>query len=189
MIHMSPAIPPFDIRCDYFQGEPSADIELIEYGDFLCGYCCRVYPEIKYLRDALGNQFRFIYRNLPSPEQHPLAIPAMIAAEAAGRQGKFWYMHDMIFENQAFLRPASFRKFALNIGMDVCQFDKDIQDPMILNKIKSDLLSSFLTEMKKTPGFFINGKRFHDFPDFTSLLAACFHLLDTSDLRCEFQLK
>ena len=186
---MSPVIPPFDSFRDYHQGDPTADIELVEYGDFMCGYCCRVYPEIKYLQDALGNQFRFIYRNITSSEQHPLAIQAMIVAEAAGRQGKFWYMHDMIFENQAFLRLSSFRKFAVNIGMDIGQFDKDIQDPLIRNKIKSDLLCSCLTEMKRTPSFFINGKRFLDFPDFTSLLAGCFHLLDTRNLKGKFQLK
>jgi protein-disulfide isomerase len=186
---MPPAIPLFDSLRDHYQGEAVADIELIEYGDYLCGYCCRVYPEIKYLQDALGYHFRFVFRNLPSPEQHPLAIPAMIAAEAAGVQGKFWYMHDMIFENQAFLRAATFRKFALDIGMDICQFDKDIQNLQIRNKIQSDIFCSSFMEMKRTPGFFINGKRFQDFPDFTSLLAACFHLLDTRHLRKDFQLK
>jgi protein-disulfide isomerase len=82
---MSSVIPAFDSLRDYHQGDPAADIELVEYGDFMCGYCCRVYPEIKYLQDALGNQFRFIYRNLSSSEQHPLTILAMIAAESAGR--------------------------------------------------------------------------------------------------------
>jgi Thioredoxin len=186
---MPPSIPPFDLFRDHYQGEPAADIELVEYGDYLCGYCCRVYPEIKYLQDALGNQFRFIFRNLPSPEQHPLTIPAMMAAEAAGAQGKFWYMHDMIFENQAFLRPGSFRRFAMDIGMNICRFDLDIQNPLVRNKIQSDLFCSSLIEMKRTPGLFINGKRFRDFPDFTSLLAACFHLLDTRNSRKDFQLK
>jgi hypothetical protein len=98
-------------------------------------------------------------------------------------------MHDMIFENQAFLRPASFRKFAVNIGLNIWQFDNDFQDPLIRDKIKSDLLSSFLTEKKRTPSFFIKGKRFNDFPDFTSLLAGCFHLLDTRKVQNKFQLK
>jgi protein-disulfide isomerase len=95
----------FEPELDHFQGSSSAAIELIEYGNFGCAYCAMAYPEIKYLQDAPGDQLRYVFRYSSSPDQYPLAMPAFIAAEAAGNQGRFWYMHDMIFENQAFLTP------------------------------------------------------------------------------------
>ena len=103
--------PDFRIDYDHYQGCPLAPIVLIEYGDFQCKYCAGIYPAIKQLQDSFGNLLRFVYRHFPVPSRHTLSIQAAVAAEAAAAQGKFWYMHDMIFENQKYLTRTSFSHF------------------------------------------------------------------------------
>ena len=180
---MSIPIRKFDRRQDHFQGYCQSAIELIEFGDFGCAYSAMAYPEIKYLQDALGDQLRFVFRPSSSPEQHPLAIPAFIAAEAAAKQGKFWYMHDMIFENQTFLYRSSFRKFAKEINLDLNRFEQDLNDPTIIQNLQAELKMNWIAGITRTPGIFINGKRYHDFPDFAGLLSSCFHLIKEKSYR------
>jgi len=167
----------FDPGDDHFQGSCRSAIELIEYGDFCCAYCAMAYPQIKYLQDALGDQLQFVFRYSSTPDQYPAAMSAFIAAEAAGKQGKFWYMHDMIFENQAFLTRTSFKKFAREINLDVNQFERDMEDPAIIQNLRSELKMNRIIGITRTPCFFINGKRYNDFPDFVGLLSSCFHLI------------
>jgi protein-disulfide isomerase len=167
----------FDPEQDHFQGSCKSAIELIEYGDFGCPYSAMAYPEIKYLQDALGDQLRFVFRYFSSPEQHPLAIPAFIAAEAAAKQEKFWYMHDMIFENQTFLTYSSFKKFAKAINLDPDRFEQDRKNPVFLQKIMGEMKMNRIAGITKTPAIYINGKRYNDFPDFVGLLSSCFHLI------------
>jgi protein-disulfide isomerase len=167
----------FDPGRDHFQGSPDSAIELIEYGDFGCAWCALAYTEIKYLQDALGDQLRFVFRYSSSPEQHPLAMQAFKAAEAAGKQGKFWNMHDMIFENHAFLSKSSFRKFGKNIDLNLDQFENDLNDPAIIEDLRSDLKMNWIAGIARTPAIYINGKRYNDFPDFVGLLSSCFHLI------------
>jgi protein-disulfide isomerase len=167
----------FDPQDDHYQGARNSAIELIEYGDFQCAYCALAYPEIKYLQDALGDQLRFVFRYSSSPEQHPLAMPAFMATEAAAKQGKFWYMHDMIFENQTFLTRSSLSKFAREIDLNLNQFGQDLNDPVIIQKLRSQLRMNWIAGITRTPGIYINGKRYNDFPDFVGLLTSCFHLV------------
>lgn len=167
----------FEPELDHFQGSYSEAIELIEYGDFGCAYCALAYPEIKYLQDALGDQLRFVFRYSSSPDQHPLAMPAFIAAEAAGNQGKFWNMHDMIFENQTFLTPTSFKQFAGEINLNRNQFEQDLDDSAMIQKLRGELKMNRISGITRTPCFFINGKRYNDFPDFVGLLSGCLHLI------------
>src|ERR1700754_983339 len=88
---------------DHVAGNPSAPIELVEYGDYECPYCGRAYPIVKNIKQQLGDGLKFVFRNFPLSKIHPHAFPAAVATEAAGLQGKFWEMHDIIFENQGTL--------------------------------------------------------------------------------------
>src|SRR5277367_2711807 len=115
--------PSFRTDYDHYQGSPLASIELILYGDFQCQYCGETYPVIKWLQDSFGSELKFVYRHYPIPARHTLSLQAAVAAESAALQGKFWYMHDMIYENQKFLTRASFREFAQEIDLDISAFD------------------------------------------------------------------
>src|SRR5882672_7758780 len=88
---------------DHAQGSVNAPVTLVEYGDYECPYCGRAYPIVKAVQKALGLRLRFVFRNFPLSEMHPNASNAAEAAEAAGDQGKFWEMHDALFEHQAAL--------------------------------------------------------------------------------------
>src|SRR5205085_8790977 len=85
---------------DHLHGDPSAEIELVEYGDYECPHCRRAHPIVKDLEKQLGEKLKFVFRNFPLPDIHPHSINASIATEAAALQGKFWEMHDIIFDNQ-----------------------------------------------------------------------------------------
>src|ERR1700724_2919005 len=91
--------PPVNSK-DHIQGNNTAPLELVEYGDYQCPHCGRAYPIIKHIQEEMGKDLKFVYRNFPLSEAHPQAFPAAVAAEAAARQGAFWAMHDIIFENQ-----------------------------------------------------------------------------------------
>src|SRR4051812_42014900 len=85
---------------DHILGNPNAPVTLIEYGDYECPYCGEAHQTVKCLEEALGDNFRYIFRNFPLTQIHPHAEAAAEAVEAAGAQGRFWEMHDAVFENQ-----------------------------------------------------------------------------------------
>lgn len=157
---------------DHYQGCPLAQIELIQYGDFQCDYCASVYPSIKQLQDSFGSSLKFVYRHFPIPGRHPLAIPAAVAAEAAANQGKFWYMHDMIFENQKYLTRTSLSRFAREIELDTTVFDDCRQHRKLFRKVISDFEGGIKSGVDSTPTFFINGVQYDGFDDFESLYSA-----------------
>ena len=99
---------PFCIERDNFFGDAAAPIELVQYGDFQCQHSGSVYTAVKLLQEYLGAELKFIFRHFPLPSLHPLALEAAVASEAAAMQGKFWQMHDMIFEQQKYLVRSSF---------------------------------------------------------------------------------
>src|ERR1700704_3194594 len=112
---------------DHIQGKVTAPIELVEYGDYQCPHCGHAYPIIKNIQRRLGADLKFVFRNFPLSESHPDAFNAAIAAEAAGLQGKFWQMHDIIFENQVALDVESLFLYAKKTGLDLERFKNDIQ--------------------------------------------------------------
>src|SRR5882762_3835926 len=103
---------------DHIQGNVNAPITLVEYGDYECPYCGAAYPVIKQIQKKMGDQLRFIFRNFPLTNSHPFAELAAEAAEAAGGQGKFWEMHDAIFEHQHALEPPRLIALATKVGLD-----------------------------------------------------------------------
>jgi protein-disulfide isomerase len=146
---------------DHLQGENTAPLELVEYGDYQCPHCGRAYPIIKNLQRSLGADLKFVFRNFPLSESHPDAFNAAMAAEAAGLQQKFWQMHDVIFENQQDLNMESLFLYAKTIGLDLEQFKNDIQKNELIAKVEQDFESGVRSGVNGTPSFFINGKKYN----------------------------
>lgn len=156
---MKQLIPPVN-RNDNSWGDPAAPITLVEYGDYECPYCGRAYPIIEDIKQRLGNDMRFVFRHFPLSTIHPHAFSAAVAAEAAALQGKFWEMHDIIFEHQKTLDSGNILLFAGRIGLDTGQFGNDIQQKILVEKVEADFESGIRSGVNRTPGFFINGKKY-----------------------------
>ncbi|MFZ0680349.1 DsbA family protein [Candidatus Binatus sp.] len=157
---------------DHVQGPAKAPVTLLEYGDYECPYCGEAYPVVKALQKRLGDQVRFVFRNFPLGEAHPHAEHAAEAAEAAGAQGKFWEMHDMLYEHQDALEDDDLVRYARALHLDVPRFVKEMESGAYLERVREDFSSGVRSGVNGTPTFFINGVR-HDGPfDLASLLAA-----------------
>ena len=164
---------------DHIGGPADAPLTLMEYGDYQCPYCGAAYPVVKRLQKKLGKKLRFVFRNFPMTQAHPYALIAAEAAEAASLQGKFWEMHDLLFEQQAFLEPEMIPLWAKRIGLDLNKFENDTRQGVVENRIKEDRQSGIRSGVNGTPTFYINGTRYDGSPDYDSMLAA----LESSALR------
>jgi len=157
---------------DHVQGPATAPVTLMEYGDFECPYCGMAYPVVKALRQRLGPRLRFAFRHFPLIEVHPHAEPAAEAAEAAGAQGKFWEMHDMLFENQQALEPEDLARYAAALDLDLERFLSELAMHVHAPRVREDLISGIRSGVNGTPTFFINGVH-HEGPfDFDTMLRA-----------------
>jgi len=157
---------------DHVQGPAKAPVTLVEYGDYECPYCGEAYPVVKALQKRLGEQMRFVFRNFPLAEAHPHAEHAAEAAEAAGAQGKFFEMHDLLYENQDALDDEDLVRYAKALDLDVPRFIKEMKAGTHVERVRADFSSGVRSGVNGTPTFFINGVR-HDGPfDLRSLLAA-----------------
>jgi protein-disulfide isomerase len=145
---------------DQAAGPDDAPVTLVEYGDYECPYCGMAYPIVKRAQQELGNQLRFVFRNFPLAEAHPHARLAAQAAEAAAAQGKFWEMHDMLFENQTALEPDDLVGYAKSIGLDITRFERDLEAGTFAKKVRDDFRSGVRSGVNGTPTFFVNGKRY-----------------------------
>lgn len=173
---------PFCIKRDHFIGDAAAPIELIQYGDFQCGYSGSVYTAIKMLQQYLGDQLKFIFRHFPLPSVHPLALEAAVASEAAALQDKFWPMHDKIFEEQKYLVRSSFSRFAEEIELDATTFEDSREHKKLIHKVVSDFESGVKSGVDGTPTFFINGHRYNGLDDLEALHRACKYALNFSEV-------
>jgi protein-disulfide isomerase len=156
MIQLTPSVN----NNDNLFGNPAAPIELVEYGDYECPYCGRAYPIVKDIKQQLGSDIKFVFRNFPLTKIHPNAFPAAVATEAAGLQGKFWEMHDMVFENQKALNEERILLFADKLGLDTERFQNDLQQEALTHKVEQDFESGIRSGVNRTPTFFINGKKY-----------------------------
>ncbi|TDW43378.1 thioredoxin-like protein [Flavobacterium sp. 270] len=145
---------------DHTQGKKDAEIVIVEYGDYQCPYCGAAYPVLKEIMNRYGDQVQFVFRNFPLSEMHQYARPAAIAAEAAALQGKFWEMHDAIYENQEYLNEKFLFELAEKIGLNRSKFIKDIKNAALEEKIDSDFESGVLSGVNGTPSLFVNGRKF-----------------------------
>ena len=145
---------------DHIQGSKSAPVTLVEYGDYQCPYCGMAYPIVKSLQHALGKQLRFVFRNFPLSDSHPYAQHAAEAAESAGAQGKFWEMHDALYENQEALEDHDLISYAEQIGIDSHQLAQDLEDGAYKARVREDFRSGVRSGVNGTPTFFVNGRRY-----------------------------
>ena len=151
--------PPVNAQ-DHIVGPDDAPVTLVEYGDFECPYCGMAHPIVKSAQRELGNQLRFVFRNFPLAELHPHARLAAQAAEAAGAQGRFWEMHDMLFEHQDALEPQDLIGYAKSLGLDVPRVERDLKAGMYAKKVRDDFRSGVRSGVNGTPTFFVNGERY-----------------------------
>lgn len=146
---------------DHVQGNADAGLLIVEYGDYQCPYCGAAYPVLKELMKEFGAEIKFVFRNFPLSEMHQYAKAAAIAAEAAGLQGKFWEMHDAIYENQQYLNELFLFELAEKLKLDIPKFKEDIQAAELEQKVDSDFESGVMSGVNGTPSFFINGNKFN----------------------------
>ncbi|HEV2120922.1 MAG TPA: DsbA family protein [Candidatus Bathyarchaeia archaeon] len=147
---------------DHIEGPLKAALTLVEYGDYQCPYCGAAYPEVKKVQKELGSDLRFVFRNFPLTNIHEHAMKAAETAEAASAQGKFWPMHDFLYEHQATLGdPSIALGFAGKLGLDTRKFEHGIAQHMYQKRIKDDFMGGVRSGVNGTPTFYVNGVR-HD---------------------------
>jgi formate-nitrite transporter family protein len=142
---------------DHIQGPASARVTLLEYADFECPSCGRAFPVIKAVQKAFGPNLRFVFRHFPLVASHPHAATAAEAAEAAGAQGKFWEMHERLFEHQDALDDMGLRRHARKIGLDLERFERDLRTQAHQVRVREDAAEGVRSGVKGTPTLFING--------------------------------
>ena len=157
---------------DHTAGPRDAPISVVEYGDYECPYCSRADTEVKRLLAALGDSLCFAFRNFPLSQLHPHALQAAEAAEAAGAQGKFWEMHDLLFEHQDALETPLLISYARLLDLDLHAFDHDVEGHRFLERIHGEFIGGVRSGVNGTPTFFINGERHDGAPTYPALLAA-----------------
>ena len=166
---------------DHVLGSPNAMIDLVEYGDYQCPHCGLAHPIVKNIRKTFGKKLRFAFRNFPLSNVHEYALPTALAAEAAGKQQKFWEMHDTIYEHQKQLNGYALLDFALELRLNIPLFKMDIQDPSIAEKVELDFESGVRSGVNGTPSFFITGYKYNGAYDYPSLAAAIQIFIDQKE--------
>ena len=143
---------------DHALGPAHAPVTIVEYGDFECPNCKQAAPGVKLLLTRFSDRVRFVFRHFPLEEVHPHALHAALAAEAAGGQGKFWPMHDLLFENQHHLKLRDLRGYAERLELDLGRFDADMEDEIYLQRVREHIEGGRRSGARSTPTFFVNGR-------------------------------
>jgi Na+:H+ antiporter, NhaA family len=149
-------IPAVQPARDHVRGAPDGRVTLVEYGDFQCPYCGDAYPVVKELLNTY-DWLRFVFRHMPLADLHPRAPGAAQAAEAAAAQGRFWDMHDRLFENQHALGDEELREHASALGLDAERFDRELREGVHAERVDEDYRSGAQSGIPSTPRFFVNG--------------------------------
>lgn len=142
---------------DHFLGPTHAQVTVVEYGDFECPNCKQAAPAMKMLLDRHPGKVRIIWRNFPLEEVHPHALAAALAAESAAGQGRFWQMHDLLFQNQAHLKRPQLRGYAERLELDLGRFDADMSETTYLQRVREQIDGGRASGVRATPTFFVNG--------------------------------
>ena len=155
---------------DHIQGPIDARIALVEYGDYECPYCGQAYPILSEIQERLGERMCVVFRNFPLVNSHPHAQHAAEAAEAAGAQGRFWEMHDLLFENQDALEDENIARYAEASGLDARRLMREVVAGTHAARVREDFRSGARGGVNGTPTLFINGARYEGALDATPLL-------------------
>ena len=168
MINLDPPV----TSDDHIEGPLEASVTLVEFGDFCCPESGRVFPIVKSLQDEFKSRLRFVFRHFPAADGHPHSRDAAAAAEAAGRQRRFWQMHDLLFEHQQQLDAASLQKYAAELRLNLHAFADERQGEDVVAHLNADIESGVRSGVTGTPTFFVNGERHAAGHDYASLRAA-----------------
>jgi protein-disulfide isomerase len=156
---------------DHTRGADDAALVLVEYGDYQCPFCAEAEIKVQGLLRTLQGHLKHVFRNFPLTQVHEYAFGAAAGAEAAGKQGMFWEMHDLLFQNQASLGPGSLQDLALELELDLDAFETNLADPAIKERIKHDFIGGVRSGVNGTPGLFLNGRRYDGPLEAEALLA------------------
>jgi Na+/H+ antiporter NhaA len=165
-------VTPVDRERDHIRGPEDAPVTLVEYGDFECPYCGQAEEVIRQLLVDVGGELRYVWRHLPLQDVHEHAQLAAEAAEAAGAQGKFWEMHDLLLTHQDALRPRQLVGHAAELGLDVERFREELRKRERAGRVGEDVADADASGVTGTPTFFINGRRHHGAYDLATLTTA-----------------
>ena len=157
---------------DHISGPANARVTLVEYGDYQCPYCGMANSIVDGIRRELRNDLRFVFRNFPLTEVHPHAEHAAEIAEAAGAHGKYWEMHDLLYQNQQALDDADLAKYAHLVGLPAPEVKRALEQQGYMEHVREDFLSGVRSGVNGTPTFFINGVRHDGSYDFETLMGA-----------------
>jgi len=163
---------PVDPERDHTRGPLDAPVALVEYGDFECPYCGQAEPVVREQLGEHGEDVLFVFRHLPLTDVHAHAQLAAEASEAAGAQGKFWEMHDLMLAHQDALEPRHLVGYAEQLGLDVARFRDELRRRVHAPRITEDIADADASQVTGTPTFFINGQRHRGAYDIATLQAA-----------------
>ncbi len=146
-------------EADHILGDPAAPVTVLEYGDYECPYCAAAAPVLRRLVEESDGQVRLIFRNFPIADRHRYALTAALAAEAAGAQGAFWPMHELLFVKQDRLNDASLRHYAEMLGLDP---DRIVGEPAQAfgDKVEADFAAGLAAGVAGTPTVYVDGRQF-----------------------------
>jgi protein-disulfide isomerase len=142
---------------DHVLGEPHARVAVVEYGDFECPNCKQAAPAVKLLLEKFPSRVRFAFRHFPAEQAHPHAMAAAEVAEVAAAQGKFWPMHDLLFDHQLHLTGANLRSYAERLQLDMARYSAELDDHIYLQRIREHAQGGRDSGVRATPTFFVNG--------------------------------
>lgn len=144
---------------DHIRGAADAPVTLVEYADFQCPHCAAVHPNLQVLLRQRPDAVRLVFRHFPLANVHPYADLVAQTAESAGEHGRFWQMHDWLFEHQDQLDPVHLALGAEQVGLPVDDLAGEVNSHTRLNRIQRDFVSGVLSGVDATPTFFVNGVR------------------------------
>ena len=155
---------------DHAEGPQNAEVTLVEYGDYECPHCGRAHDIVKRLQKHFGKQLRFVFRNFPLTQAHPHAEAAAETAEFAAAHGKFWEMHDLLFENQERLDGGLFLELARKLGLSAPALSMALEEGHFTERVRADFSGGIRSGVNGTPTFFLNGVRYDGSWEYPELL-------------------
>jgi protein-disulfide isomerase len=163
---------------DHMQGDADAPVVLVEYGDYECPHCGHAHPIVQRVQKHFGKRLAFVFRNFPLNQSHPNAEDAAETAEFAGAKGRFWEMHDALFENQENLGLPLFLELAEKLGLAADDLETALSSGEYTPRVKSDFMGGARSGVNGTPTFFINGERHDGSFEYEELVAAIEALIE-----------
>lgn len=157
---------------DHIEGNEHAPITLVEYGDYQCPYCRMAAVVVKQLQSHFGDQLKFVFRNFPLANVHPLAEVAAETAEFASEHGLFWEMHDLIYANQDNLSVPFLLELAETLNLSTIKLKNALENRTYEPKVKKDFIGGVRSGVNGTPTFYIQDQRYNGPNDFESLSLA-----------------